>query len=61
VRWRKACGRATPRIGRCAGVFGQPGVERVLTIQRAETGATMQQIGAPSLQDLKPEMVKRVR
>jgi isopentenyl diphosphate isomerase/L-lactate dehydrogenase-like FMN-dependent dehydrogenase len=42
------------------GAFGQPGVERVLTILRAETRAAMAQIGAPSLRDLKPEMVKRV-
>jgi 4-hydroxymandelate oxidase len=42
------------------GAFGQPGVERVLTILRAETRAAMAQIGAPSLNDLKPEMVKRV-
>ncbi len=41
------------------GAFGQPGVERVLTILRAETRAAMAQIGAPSLRDLKPEMVKR--
>jgi isopentenyl diphosphate isomerase/L-lactate dehydrogenase-like FMN-dependent dehydrogenase len=42
------------------GAFGQPGVERVLTILRAETRTAMAQIGAPSLKDLKPEMVKRV-
>jgi isopentenyl diphosphate isomerase/L-lactate dehydrogenase-like FMN-dependent dehydrogenase len=42
------------------GAFGQPGVERVLTILRAETRVAMQQIGAASLNDLKPEMVKRV-
>jgi isopentenyl diphosphate isomerase/L-lactate dehydrogenase-like FMN-dependent dehydrogenase len=42
------------------GAFGQPGVERVLTILRAETRAAMAQIGAASLNDLKPEMVKRV-
>ena len=42
------------------GAFGQPGVERVLAILRAETRAAMAQIGAPSLKDLKPEMVKRV-
>jgi 4-hydroxymandelate oxidase len=42
------------------GAFGQPGVERVLTILRAETRVAMQQIGAASLKDLKPEMVKRV-
>jgi 4-hydroxymandelate oxidase len=42
------------------GAFGQPGVERVLGMLRAETRVAMQQIGAPSLKDLKPEMVKRV-
>jgi 4-hydroxymandelate oxidase len=42
------------------GAFGQPGVERVLTILRAETRAAMAQIGAPSLKDLTPAMVKRV-
>jgi isopentenyl diphosphate isomerase/L-lactate dehydrogenase-like FMN-dependent dehydrogenase len=42
------------------GAFGQPGVERVLTMLRAETRVAMAQIGAPSLKDLKPEMVKRV-
>ena len=42
------------------GAFGQPGVERVLTILRAETRAVMAQIGAPSLKDLRPAMVRRV-
>jgi 4-hydroxymandelate oxidase len=42
------------------GAFGQPGVERVLGMLRFETRAAMAQIGAPSLNDLKPEMVKRV-
>ena len=42
------------------GAFGQPGVERVLGILRAETRTAMAQIGAPSLKDLKPETVKRV-
>jgi isopentenyl diphosphate isomerase/L-lactate dehydrogenase-like FMN-dependent dehydrogenase len=42
------------------GAFGQPGVERVLTILRAETRAAMAQIGAPSLKDLTPAMVRRV-
>jgi isopentenyl diphosphate isomerase/L-lactate dehydrogenase-like FMN-dependent dehydrogenase len=42
------------------GAFGQPGVERVLAILRAETRATMAQIGAASLKDLTPAMVKRV-
>jgi len=42
------------------GAFGQPGVERVLGILRAETRAAMQQLGAPSLKDLTPAMVRRV-
>src|SRR3954453_1951038 len=42
------------------GAFGQPGVERVLAILRAETRAAMAQIGAASLKDLTPAMVKRV-
>jgi 4-hydroxymandelate oxidase len=42
------------------GAFGQPGVERVLEILRAETRAAMQQLGAPSLKDLTPAMVRRV-
>jgi isopentenyl diphosphate isomerase/L-lactate dehydrogenase-like FMN-dependent dehydrogenase len=39
------------------GAFGQPGVERVLQILRTELLVAMQQIGAPSLKDLKPSMV----
>jgi 4-hydroxymandelate oxidase len=41
------------------GAFGQPGVERVLAILRAETRSAMQQLGAPSLKDLTPAMVRR--
>ena len=41
------------------GAFGQPGVERVLQILRLETHAVMQQIGAPSIKDLTPGMVRR--
>ena len=41
------------------GAFGQPGVERVLEILRAETRAAMQQLGAPSLKDLTPAMIRR--
>jgi len=41
------------------GAFGQPGVERVLAILRAETRTAMQQLGAPSLKDLTPAMVRR--
>ena len=42
------------------GAFGQPGVERVLGILRGETRTAMQQLGAPSLRDLVPAMVRRV-
>ena len=42
------------------GAFGQPGVERVLEILRAETRVAMQQLGAPSLKDLTAAMVRRV-
>jgi 4-hydroxymandelate oxidase len=41
------------------GAFGQPGVERVLEILRTETRAAMQQLGAPSIRDLTPAMVRR--
>jgi isopentenyl diphosphate isomerase/L-lactate dehydrogenase-like FMN-dependent dehydrogenase len=41
------------------GAFGQAGVERVLAILRAETRVAMQQLGAPSLKDLTPAMVRR--
>jgi isopentenyl diphosphate isomerase/L-lactate dehydrogenase-like FMN-dependent dehydrogenase len=39
--------------------FGQPGVERVLDLLRIELRAIMQQLGAPSIKDLKPAMVRR--
>ncbi|HEY2534591.1 MAG TPA: alpha-hydroxy acid oxidase [Xanthobacteraceae bacterium] len=39
------------------GAFGQAGVERVLEILRNELMVAMQQVGAPSLRDLKPSMV----
>lgn len=42
------------------GAFGQPGVERVLQILRTELKVAMQQIGAPSLKDLKASMVLHV-
>src|SRR3954464_4645279 len=41
------------------GAFGQPGVDRVLEILRIELAAIMQQVGAPTLKDLKPAMVRR--
>ena len=41
------------------GAFGQPGVERVLDILRAETRAAMQQVGAPNVKALVPAMVRR--
>jgi len=42
------------------GAFGQPGAERVLGILRAETRTAMAQLGAPSLKELTPAMVRRV-
>jgi isopentenyl diphosphate isomerase/L-lactate dehydrogenase-like FMN-dependent dehydrogenase len=42
------------------GAFGQAGVERVLELLRIETMAMMQQMGAPSIKDLKPAMVRRI-
>ena len=42
------------------GAFGQPGVERVLELLRGETRAAMQQLGAPTVKDITPAMVRRV-
>jgi 4-hydroxymandelate oxidase len=42
------------------GAFGQAGVERVLGLLRAETRIAMQQLGASSLRDITPAMVRRV-
>ncbi|HWX58980.1 alpha-hydroxy acid oxidase [Bradyrhizobium sp.] len=41
------------------GAFGQAGVERVLGILRFETRLAMQQLGAPTLKDITPDMVRR--
>jgi isopentenyl diphosphate isomerase/L-lactate dehydrogenase-like FMN-dependent dehydrogenase len=41
------------------GAFGQAGVEQVLELMRTELAAIMQQVGAASIKDLKPEMVRR--
>jgi 4-hydroxymandelate oxidase len=41
------------------GAFGQPGVERVLELLRIELHAIMQQLGAPSVKQLTPAMVRR--
>src|SRR5438876_4344788 len=41
------------------GAFGQSGVERVLELLRTETYAMMQQVGAPSIKQLVPGMVRR--
>jgi 4-hydroxymandelate oxidase len=41
------------------GAFGQPGVERVLDLLNQETRAAMMQMGAPSLKQLVPAMVRR--
>jgi 4-hydroxymandelate oxidase len=42
------------------GAFGQAGVERALELLRLELLAAMQQVGAPSLKQLVPAMVKHV-
>ena len=61
-RWRSA--RKAVCIGRPylwgLGAFGQAGVERVLGILRYETRLAMQQLGAPTLKDITPDMVRRV-
>ena len=41
------------------GAFGQGGVERVLELLRVELRAIMQQVGAPSIKQLTPAMVRR--
>jgi 4-hydroxymandelate oxidase len=41
------------------GAFGQPGVERALELLRIETRDMMQQVGAPSIKQLMPSMVRR--
>jgi 4-hydroxymandelate oxidase len=41
------------------GAFGQPGVERVLELLRVELRVIMQQLGAPSIKQLVPSMVRR--
>jgi isopentenyl diphosphate isomerase/L-lactate dehydrogenase-like FMN-dependent dehydrogenase len=41
------------------GAFGEPGVERVLELLRIELLAALQQVGAPSLKQLVPAMVRR--
>ncbi len=42
------------------GAFGQPGVERVLELLRIELRTIMQQVGAPSIEQLVPAMVRRI-
>jgi len=41
------------------GAFGEAGVERVLELLRTELLAAMQQVGAPSIKQLVPAMVRR--
>ena len=41
------------------GAFGQAGVERALELLRVETHDMMQQMGAPSVKQLVPAMVRR--
>jgi isopentenyl diphosphate isomerase/L-lactate dehydrogenase-like FMN-dependent dehydrogenase len=42
------------------GAFGQPGVERVFEILRAETHAAMAQVGAATIKDLVPRMIHKI-
>jgi len=41
------------------GAFGQEGVERVLELLRAELMGIMQQVGAPTVKNLTPAMIRR--
>jgi isopentenyl diphosphate isomerase/L-lactate dehydrogenase-like FMN-dependent dehydrogenase len=41
------------------GAFGQPGIERVMELLRIELRAVMQQVGAPTVKQLTPAMVRR--
>jgi isopentenyl diphosphate isomerase/L-lactate dehydrogenase-like FMN-dependent dehydrogenase len=41
------------------GAFGQQGVERVLALLQGELRSVMMQVGAPSLKDLTPALVRR--
>jgi isopentenyl diphosphate isomerase/L-lactate dehydrogenase-like FMN-dependent dehydrogenase len=41
------------------GAFGQPGVERVLEILRAETRAIMAQCGVAAVKDFTPNFIRR--
>jgi isopentenyl diphosphate isomerase/L-lactate dehydrogenase-like FMN-dependent dehydrogenase len=54
ARWQKRCGH------RILWSFRPTRVERVLVILRYETHKAMAQLGAPSLKDLTPAMVRRV-
>ena len=42
------------------GAFGQPGTERVMELLRIELRAIMQQVGAPTVKQLTPAMIRRV-
>ncbi len=58
-----AMGAAAVGVGRPylwgLGAFGQPGVERVMELLRAEFRSAMQQCGAPTVKHLVPAMVRR--
>ena len=41
------------------GAFGQSGVERVLELLQIELRAAMQQVGAPTIKHLVPDMIRR--
>lgn len=51
-----AVGIGRPALYGLAG-YGQPGVERVLDILHQELVVTMRLMGAPTIADIKPEMV----
>ena len=42
------------------GAFGQPGVEKVMSLLRTELMGTMQQMGTPSLAAIEPAMVTKI-
>ncbi|MEE3329207.1 MAG: alpha-hydroxy-acid oxidizing protein, partial [Myxococcota bacterium] len=43
------------------GAYGQPGVESVLSLLRAELKVAMRQMGTPTLSDIKPSSLGRKR
>ena len=54
-----AVGIGRPQVWGLA-AFGQPGVERVLEILRAELTLTMRQMGTPTIKDITAARLARV-